>query len=146
MKPVTILMLRVVLLALYAFALPCTAAGSGLTPGGVSYRDLQVGTGPVASSGDVVSVHLTGWTEQQGNPEQAFFNTRRDRQPLSFVVGTPRVMAGWNEGVQGMRAGGRRLLRIPPELGIGARSFEDKVPANATLVFVMELLQVTPAH
>ena len=138
--------LPVVLLVLYAFTLPCTAAGFELTPGGVAYRDLQVGSGAVATSGDVVSVHLTGWTEKQDNPDQAFFNTHRDQQPLSFVVGTPRVLPGWNEGVQGMREGGRRLLRIPPEQGIGARTFEDKVPANATLVFIMELLKVEPGN
>jgi FKBP-type peptidyl-prolyl cis-trans isomerase len=54
-------------------------------------------------------------------------------------------MPGWNEGVQGMQVGGRRLLRIPPELGLGARSFENVVPAHAPLVFIVELLQVRPA-
>jgi len=122
------------------------AGGFALTPGGVAYRDLQVGSGEVVKDGDVVTVQLTGWVDKQGSANAAFLNPRREGHPLKFLVGTPQVMPGWNEGVRGMRAGGRRLLRIPPEMGLGARSFEDAVPANATLVFHVELLDVRPAH
>ncbi|HYQ73130.1 MAG TPA: FKBP-type peptidyl-prolyl cis-trans isomerase, partial [Gammaproteobacteria bacterium] len=96
-------------------------------------------------AGEVVTVHLTGWVEQQGTPEQAFLSTRREGRPLKFLVGTDKVLPGWNEGVQGMRVGGRRLLKIPPELGLGVRGFEDAVPPNAHLVFIMEVLAVRPA-
>jgi len=130
---------------LLAFAAPCGAVGFDLTPGGVAYRDLQTGSGEVVQAGDAVTVHLTGWVERQGTPEQAFFNTRREGRPLQFLVGTDKVLPGWNEGVQGMRVGGRRLLMIPPEQGLGARGFEDAVPANAHLVFIMEVLAVRPA-
>jgi len=135
-----------VLLLLCVLPMPCNAAGLDTTPGGVAYRDLQTGTGAAVQIGDVVSVHLTGWVGRQGGTEQAFFDTHRDKHPLRFQVGTARVMAGWNEGVQGMRPGGRRLLYIPPELGIGARSFEDLVPPDSRLVFIVELLEVRPAE
>jgi FKBP-type peptidyl-prolyl cis-trans isomerase len=132
-------------LLLLVVSVSTCAAGFSLTSGGVAYRDLRVGSGAAVREGDVVTVHLTGWAGQQGTSDQAFFNTQREGRPLQFLVGTQRVLAGWNEGVQGMRPGGRRLLRIPPELGIGPRSFEDKVPSNATLVFLIELLEVRPA-
>jgi FKBP-type peptidyl-prolyl cis-trans isomerase len=122
-----------------------SADGFSLTPGGVAYRDLQAGSGRVVVEGDVVTVHLLGWVREQGATERAFFNTRKEGRPVKFLVGTSWVMPGWNEGVQGMQPGGRRLLRMPPEMGIGARSFEDKIPANATLVFMVELLEVRPA-
>jgi len=133
------------LLVALADAGACHADGFSMTPGGVEYRDLHAGNGAVASAGDVVTVHLAGWVRVQGPADAAFFSTRREGRPLKFLLGTPRVMPGWNEGVQGMRAGGRRLLRIPPQLGLGARSFEDAVPANAQLVFLVELLEVGPA-
>lgn len=145
MKHAQTLFLLTGMCVLLAFTAPCGAARFELTPGGVAYRDLQAGSGDLVQAGDVVTVHLTGWVERQGTPEQAFFNTRREGRPLKFLVGTDKVLPGWNEGVQGMRVGGRRLLKIPPELGLGARSFEDAVPANAHLVFIMEVLAVRPA-
>jgi len=140
-----ILKVLVFLLALAGSAL-CCAAGFQQTPGGVSYRDLQVGSGQVVASGDVVTVHLTGWVQQQGPETQAYISTRKEGYPLQFLVGTARVMPGWNEGVLGMQAGGRRLLRIPPQLGYGARAIEH-IPADSTLVFLVELLAVdTPTQ
>jgi FKBP-type peptidyl-prolyl cis-trans isomerase len=134
----------IVLLMLTGSAL-CNAAGNGQTAGGVSYRDLQVGSGRVVANGDLVSVHLSGWVQVQGPADKAFIDTRKEDQPLRFLVGTAHVMPGLNEGVLGMQPGGRRLLRIPPQLGYGARAIEN-VPANATLVMQVELLDVsTPA-
>lgn len=139
--------LKGLVLLLLLFAGVVSLADSfSLTPGGVAFRDLQVGKGTAVVKGDVVTVHLTGWVGEHGDISRAFMNTRQEHHPVSFLVGTPRVIAGWNEGVQGMRAGGRRLLRIQPELGIGARSFEDKIPANSRLVFLVELLEVRPAQ
>jgi FKBP-type peptidyl-prolyl cis-trans isomerase FkpA len=132
-------------LATLASAEACRADDFRMTPGGVAYRDLKEGSGAVVKDGDAVTVQLTGWVREQGPGSAAFFDTRREGQPVRFVVGAPKVLPGWNEGVRGMRAGGRRLLKIPPELGLGARSFEDVVPPNATLVFVVELLEVRPA-
>lgn len=134
------------LLVVLLLTAPCAAESFSQTPGGVEFRDLQIGSGSVVRAGDVVTVHLTGWVERQGMPGQAFFNTHREGQPLQFLVGTDKVLPGWNEGVAGMQPGGRRLLKIPPALGLGARSFEDKVPENAPLVFIVELLTVRPAR
>jgi len=145
MKHASTLFLLTGMCVLLAIAAPCGAGGVDLTPGGVAYRDLQTGSGDLVNAGDVVTVHLTGWVERQGTQEQAFFSTRQEGRPLKFVVGTDKVLPGWNEGVQGMRVGGRRLLLIPPEQGLGARGFEDAVPANAHLVFIMEVLAVRPA-
>ena len=123
----------------------CRADAFQMTPGGVAYRDLRVGSGAAVRDGDVVTVHFTGWVREQGPGSAAFLDTRREGHPVKFLVGTPQALPGWNEGVRGMRAGGKRLLKIPPELGLGARGFEDTVPPNATLVFLVELLEVRPA-
>jgi len=123
----------------------CHADAFQMTPGGVAFRDLRVGSGTAVRDGDVVTVHFTGWVREQGPGSAAFLDTRREGHSVTFLVGTPQVLPGWNEGVRGMRAGGKRLLKIPPELGLGARGFEDAVPPNTTLVFLVELLEVKPA-
>jgi FKBP-type peptidyl-prolyl cis-trans isomerase len=122
----------------------CAAAGFQQTPGGVGYRDLVTGNGHAVQTGDVVTVQVTGWVQKQGPMERAFIDTRKEGQPVQFRVGTTRIMPGLNEGVLGMRAGGHRLLRIPPKLGYGARAVED-IPPDSTLVFLVELLAVEPA-
>jgi peptidylprolyl isomerase len=137
-------LLMLLLLLVLAGSSATGAAGFQLTPGGVGYRDLQVGSGRAVQTGDVVTVQVTGWVQEQGSPQRAFIDTRKEGQPVQFRVGTTRVMPGWNEGIPGMRAGGRRLLRIPPQLGYGARAVED-IPPNATLVFQVDLLAVDPA-
>jgi FKBP-type peptidyl-prolyl cis-trans isomerase len=112
------------------------------TENGARYRDLQTGTGPAAATGDVATMHFTGWLDDNGSKGRQFFNSRREGRPVSFVIGTERVMPGWNEGVAGMRAGGRRLLVLPPALGFGNRAVEDVIPANAGLIFVIELIEL----
>ncbi len=108
------------------------------TASGLQYRDDQVGTGPEARSGDTVVVHYTG-TLEDGRK----FDSSRDRgQPFSFPLGAGRVIRGWDEGVAGMKVGGRRTLIIPPDLGYGPRAVGGVIPANATLVFDVELLEV----
>ncbi len=108
------------------------------TPSGLRYTDEQVGTGPEAKSGDRVSVHYTG-TLVDGRK----FDSSRDRgTPFQFPLGAGRVIRGWDEGVAGMKVGGKRRLTIPPELGYGARGAGAAVPPNATLVFDVELLAV----
>jgi FKBP-type peptidyl-prolyl cis-trans isomerase len=134
-----------IMLLMLTGSAPCNAAGFEQTAGGVGYQDLQVGSGKVVTNGDIVSVHLSGWVQAQGPADKAFIDTRKEGQSLHFLVGTAHVMPGLNEGVLGMQPGGRRLLRIPPQMGYGARAIEN-VPANATLVLQVELLSVsTPA-
>ncbi len=100
------------------------------------YIDLVVGTGRQAELGDTAGVHYTGWLE---NGKQ--FDSSVDRnEPFSFRVGAGRVIKGWDEGVQGMKVGGKRKLIIPPDLGYGARGAGNVIPPNATLTFDVELL------
>ena len=133
--------LLLVLLVLLPGPLP---AGNDFleTGNGARYRDLQTGSGPVAETGDVATMHFTGWLDDNGSKGRQFFNSRREGRPVSFVIGTERVMPGWNDGVIGMRVGGRRLLRLPPALGFGNRAVEDVIPANAGLIFVIELIEL----
>lgn len=108
------------------------------TPSGLQYRDDQVGTGETARSGDRVSVHYTGRLL-----DGTKFDSSRDRgNPFEFDLGAGRVIRGWDEGVAGMKVGGRRTLVIPPELGYGSRGAGRVIPPGATLVFDVELLAV----
>jgi FKBP-type peptidyl-prolyl cis-trans isomerase len=108
------------------------------TPSGLRYRDELVGSGAEARGGNHVSVHYTGTLESG-----AKFDSSRDRgKPFEFVLGAGSVIKGWDEGLVGMRVGGRRTLVIPPALGYGARGFPPVIPANATLVFDVELIGI----
>lgn len=113
-------------------------AGEITTPSGLKYADQVVGTGTTAVAGKTVSVHYTGWLT---NGQK--FDSSVDRgQPFSFPLGAGRVIKGWDEGVQGMKVGGKRKLTIPSELGYGTRGAGGVIPPNATLVFDVELLGV----
>jgi FKBP-type peptidyl-prolyl cis-trans isomerase FkpA len=108
-------------------------------------QDDAVGTGGEAQSGRVVTVHYTGWLFDPSRPDKkgAKFDSSRDRnEPFSFSLGAGEVIRGWDEGVAGMKVGGRRTLTIPPEMGYGARGAGGVIPPNATLLFDVELLEV----
>jgi len=101
-------------------------------------EDIVEGSGDEAVAGKPVSVHYTG-TLTDGSK----FDSSLDRgQPFQFQLGAGQVIQGWDEGVQGMKVGGKRKLTIPPEMGYGARGFPPVIPPNATLVFEVELLGV----
>jgi FKBP-type peptidyl-prolyl cis-trans isomerase len=103
--------------------------------GGLQYIELQEGTGGEAKPGATVSVHYTGWLTDGRK-----FDSSRDRgQPFSFPLGGGQVIRGWDQGVAGMRIGGRRRLIIPPDLGYGSRGV-GPIPPGATLLFNVELL------
>jgi len=108
------------------------------TPSGLQYEDSQEGSGPAAQAGQTVSVHYTGWLENGKK-----FDSSKDRQqPFDFPLGRGQVIKGWDEGVQGMKVGGIRKLTIPASLGYGARGAGGGIPANATLIFEVELLGI----
>ena len=99
-------------------------------------EDLVAGNGATATAGQTVTVHYTGWLTDGKK-----FDSSKDRDdPFVFPLGGGRVIRGWDEGVQGMKVGGKRKLTIPPGLGYGARGAGGVIPPNATLVFEVELL------
>ena len=108
------------------------------TPSGMEIEELVVGDGKVAVAGQRVTVHYTGWLTNGSK-----FDSSKDRNdPFVFGLGQGQVIRGWDEGVQGMKIGGKRKLTIPPELGYGARGAGGVIPPNATLTFEVELLGV----
>jgi FKBP-type peptidyl-prolyl cis-trans isomerase FkpA len=108
------------------------------TASGLIIEDIREGDGDAAVAGKYVTVHYTGWLT-----DETKFDSSKDRdEPFEFALGARHVIAGWDEGVQGMRVGGVRKLTIPPSLGYGARGAGGVIPPNATLVFEVELLAV----
>ena len=108
------------------------------TANGLVIEEMIVGSGDEAQAGQSVSVHYTGWLM-----DGTKFDSSKDRgDPFGFPLGKGHVIAGWDEGVQGMRVGGKRKLTIPSALGYGARGAGGVIPPNATLVFEVELLAI----
>jgi FKBP-type peptidyl-prolyl cis-trans isomerase len=134
--------LLLVAISLIVVNISAASSDSAFAQGGIKFKDLVVGTGAPAEVGDVAVMHFVGWIAHDGQRGREFFNTRSRGRPASFVVGTDRVMQGWNEGVIGMRAGGRRLLLVPPGLAYGEKGVQGIVPANAPLMFLIEMLEV----
>ena len=110
---------------------------SRTTESGLIIADIVNGEGDEASAGQTVTVNYTGTLE-----DGTQFDTSIGRAPFSFPLGAGRVIKGWDEGVAGMKVGGKRILTIPPELGYGSRGAGNVIPANATLIFEVELLKV----
>ena len=118
---------------------PTRVTGDGVkTDSGLQYWEIRVGNGEVAKEGSHVRVHYSGWLTTGKK-----FDSSVDRgQPFDFTIGNGEVIKGWEEGVAGMKVGGKRQLRIPPELGYGAGGSPPDIPANATLIFDIQLLAV----
>jgi len=109
------------------------------TTRGLRIEDLIVGAGQQATGpGQFVTVHYTGWLENGTE-----FDSSRRRAPFSFPLGVGFVIPGWDQGLVGMRIGGKRRLTIPPELGYGANGMGNVIPPNAMLVFEIELLEIS---
>ncbi|HEY5899416.1 MAG TPA: FKBP-type peptidyl-prolyl cis-trans isomerase [Burkholderiales bacterium] len=112
------------------------------TPSGLVIEDLVVGSGAQAASGQRVSVHYTGWLTDGVIVGRKFDSSKDRGEPFMFSLGGGEVIRGWDEGVSGMKVGGKRKLTIPPELGYGSRGAGGVIPPNATLLFEVELLGV----
>jgi FKBP-type peptidyl-prolyl cis-trans isomerase FkpA len=116
---------------------PALGTNAVTTASGLQYEDLQVGTGPIAKSGDTVTVNYTLWLTD-GTKIQS---TLDNKQTFDFTLGVGKVIAGWDEGVQGMLVGGTRLLVISPSLGYG-NTAQGNIPANSTLIFEVQLVAI----
>jgi peptidylprolyl isomerase len=136
-----------VALAILAVSAPVgrsNAADNQVTemPDGLKYTDTKIGDGATAKAGNNVTVNYTGWLNENGAKGKKFDSSLDRNQPFQFTLGAHQVIAGWDEGVAGMKVGGKRTLIIPPELGYGARGAGGAIPPNATLIFDVDLLQV----
>ena len=108
------------------------------TASGLEYWDIKVGTGAVAQTGQHVKVDYTGWLTN-GKKFDSSVGTGR---PFDFMLGAGQVIKGWDEGVAGMKVGGKRQLRIPPDLAYGAKGYPGVIPPNSTLIFDVQLIDV----
>lgn len=119
-------------------------ADSSLTSkdSGLKYQDVKSGSGEEAVKGKTVSVHYTGWLDEKGAHGKKFDSSVDRGEPFQFKLGAGQVIAGWDEGVAGMKIGGKRTLYIPAKLGYGARGAGGVIPPNADLIFDVELLGV----
>lgn len=113
------------------------------TSSGLEYEIIQEGAGESPKPGSMVTVHYTGWLNKNGQPSgQPFDSSHNRRQPFTFQIGVGMVIKGWDEGVMTMKIGEKRRLYIPSSLGYGARGAGAVIPANADLIFDVELISI----
>lgn len=135
-------MSRSVLLAPFALIATVAASAAPVTlPGGTQVQEVKVGAGAAAQPGQTVTVHYSGWLYQDDKRGKKFDSSRDRGQPFAFVLGAGEVIPGWDEGVAGMKTGGKRVLILPPAAGYGDEG-DDTIPPNSWLIFDIELLGV----
>ena len=137
-------MKKIILLMVVAIFM-CVSSGMAsmmTTDSGLRYEDHKIGDGATATAGQKVSVHYTGWLDQGGEKGKKFDSSVDRGRPFDFPLGAGRVIRGWDEGVAGMKVGGKRTLYIPSKLGYGARGAGGAIPPNADLIFDVEVLKV----
>lgn len=126
----------------FIFNTAAQAATPVTTDSGLRYLDHTVGTGEEAKAGQWVQVHYTGWLDDKGNKGTKFDSSVDRGRPFAFDLGAGRVIKGWDEGVAGMKVGGKRTLYIPSQLGYGAQGAGGVIPPHSDLIFDVELLGV----
>jgi peptidylprolyl isomerase len=139
-------MRKILTINIFIFVLSLGLAGQAkmtTTKSGLQYSDQKAGTGDTATAGNTVQVNYTGWLFVDGKRGKKFDSSLDSGTPFSFKLGAKQVIAGWDEGVEGMKVGGKRELIIPPNLAYGARDIPGAIPANSTLDFEVELLKVS---
>jgi FKBP-type peptidyl-prolyl cis-trans isomerase len=112
------------------------------TASGLQYEDTQAGEGGTAARGQTCAMHYTGWLWTNEAKGKKFDSSHDHGSPFTFALGEGQVISGWDEGVAGMKVGGKRTLLIPPALGYGARGAGGVIPPNATLLFEVELVEL----
>jgi len=144
-----IAMTRLCFAILAVFAIGCGGGASGPMPdygiAALQKTDTTVGNGAEAVTGSTVLVHYTGWLYDPAAADhhgKEFDSSRKTGSPFEFRIGAGDVIPGWDQGVAGMKVGGKRVLTIPPSLGYGGQGAADVIPPNATLVFEVELMGV----
>jgi peptidylprolyl isomerase len=125
-----------------ATSTPTAAQPVTTAPSGLKIIDIKVGTGPMPRTGQTCVMDYTGWLYENGVKGKKFDSSVDRHEPFEFKIGVHQVIAGWDEGVATMKVGGKRTLIIPPDLGYGARGAGGVIPANATLIFDVELIAV----
>lgn len=133
-----LIILLVIILILAGAAFIVYSALGNKQAASLKINDLVVGAGAEAKTGSAVTVHYTGWLEDGTQ----FDSSLDSGQPFQFVIGRGQVIQGWDQGVTGMKVGGKRQLIIPPHLAYGAQGYPGAIPPNATLTFEVELLDV----
>jgi peptidylprolyl isomerase len=119
-----------------------SAGNAATAPAGLQIADIKLGTGPTPKPGQICVVHYTGWLYENGTKGKKFDSSVDRGQPFEFPIGQHRVIAGWDEGVATMKAGGKRTLIIPPALAYGSSGAGGVIPPNAALIFDVELLDI----
>jgi FKBP-type peptidyl-prolyl cis-trans isomerase FkpA len=126
------------LVSLMVFLVACSGGG----PSSLGIRDIVQGTGDEALAGTTLVMHYTGWLYSNGKHGKKFDSSLDSGQPFSFKLGAGEVIEGWDKGIAGMRAGGKRELIIPSQMGYGSKGAPPDIPPNAALIFEVQLLSV----